>query len=155
LRSPIYAHHDPLIPEEDGEYTFIDQGIQRFEYSLLPHEGSWEDGETAKRAAELNCKPISIIETFHKGSLPQTDSYVNVNGANHVLISAIKKAEDNDDLIIRAYETNKVPAEVEITLPKFYRSFKASFKPSEIKTFRIPKDSEKPIRETNLIEWDE
>jgi alpha-mannosidase len=40
-------------------------------------------------------------------------------------------------------------------LPKFNRSFKASFKPSEIKTFRIPKDSEKPVRETNLIEWDE
>jgi alpha-mannosidase len=155
LRSPIYAHHDPLVPEEDGEYTFIDQGIQRFEYSLLPHEGSWEDAETVKRAAELNCKPIAIIETFHKGSLPQTDSYVNISGANHVLVSAIKKAEDNEDLIIRAYETNKVAAEVEITLPKFNRSFKASFKPSEIKTFRIPKDSENLVRETNLIEWDE
>lgn len=154
LRSPIYAHHDPLVPEEDGEYTFIDQGIQRFEYSLLPHEGSWEQAETLKRAMELNCKPISIIETFHKGSLPQTDSYVKVTAEN-VLVSAIKKAEDNEDLIIRLFETSKLKTETEIYLPKFNRSFKVAFGPSEIKTFRIPKDEDKPITETNLIEWDE
>jgi alpha-mannosidase len=69
LRSPIYAHHDPLVPEEDRYYSFIDQGIQRFTYSLLPHEGNWETAGTVKRAAELNLlallKPIIKVH-FHK-----------------------------------------------------------------------------------------
>ncbi|MCL6446366.1 MAG: hypothetical protein K6T83_23450, partial [Alicyclobacillus sp.] len=41
LRSPIYAHHDPMVPDPDGEYAFIDHGIQRFTYALVPHAGSW------------------------------------------------------------------------------------------------------------------
>lgn len=154
LRSPIYAHHIPYEPDPNGEYSFIDQGIQRFSYSLLPHEGTWVDAETVKRAAELNCKPIALAETYHEGPLPQTDSYVDCNQPN-VIVSAIKKAEDNDDLIVRCYETAKKATTAEITLPKWNRTIKASFKPSEIKTFRIPKHQDQPIRETNLLEWDE
>lgn len=154
LRSPIYAHHDPLVPEEEGYYTFIDQGVQKFNYSLVPHEGSWEAAEIPRRAAELNSKPVAVIESYHEGSLPQSSSYVKVN-RNNIIVSAIKKAEDSDDLIVRCYETNAQPTDAEIELPTFERTIKTSFKPSEIKTFRVPKDSSKPINETNLIEWDE
>ena len=68
LRSPIYAHHVRYVPEADGNYSFIDQGIQHFNYSLLPHEGTWEQAGTARRAAELNCKPVAVIETSTKAS---------------------------------------------------------------------------------------
>jgi hypothetical protein len=27
LRSPIYAHHDPFVPQPDESYAFVDQGI--------------------------------------------------------------------------------------------------------------------------------
>ena len=39
LRSPIYAHHDPFVPQPDESYSFVDQGIQRFTYACLPHSG--------------------------------------------------------------------------------------------------------------------
>ncbi|MFS0613449.1 alpha-mannosidase [Lederbergia ruris] len=152
LRSPIYAHHDPIKPEENGHYTFIDQGIQNFTYSLLPHEGNWETAGTVQRAAELNQKPISIIETYHKGSLPQKDSYLSVDAEN-VVVTVMKKAEDNDDIIIRAYETTNIETETKIELPKWNRTITTKFKPSEIKTFRIPSDESKPVEETNLLEW--
>ncbi|MEH7380563.1 glycoside hydrolase family 38 C-terminal domain-containing protein [Bacillus sp. JJ1533] len=154
LRSPIYAHHDPLVPSQDGHYTFIDQGYQRFTYSLLPHKGNWETAGTVRRAAELNQRPISIIETYHKGSLPQKDSFLSVDVEN-IIISAVKKAEDNDDLIVRAYETTNDATTAVISLPKWNRTITAEFKPSEIKTFRIPKDESLPIVETNLLEWEE
>ncbi|MGG3468215.1 glycoside hydrolase family 38 C-terminal domain-containing protein [Neobacillus pocheonensis] len=153
LRSPIYAHHDPTVPIDSGHYTFIDQGVQKFSYSLLPHQGNWETAGTVKRATELNQKPISIIETYHKGSLPQIDSYLTVDEDN-VIVSVVKKAEDNDDLIIRAYETANEETTAVIDLPKWNRTIKAEFKPSEIKTFRIPKDSSEPIIESNLLEWE-
>ncbi|WP_078431895.1 alpha-mannosidase [Metabacillus halosaccharovorans] len=153
LRSPIYAHHDPLIPDPDGHYSFIDQGIQQFRYTLLPHEDSWEEAQTVKHAAVLNQRPVALIETYHKGSLPQKDSYVAIEQDN-VIISAMKQAEDNDDIIIRCYETNRVATEATIRLPKWDRIITASFQPCEIKTFRIPKDTSKPVMETNLLEWE-
>lgn len=152
LRSPIYAHHDPAVPDEDGCYSFIDQGIQRFTYSLLPHSDSWETAGTVKRAAELNQKPVTLIETYHEGPLPQKDSFLTVDQDN-VIVTVLKKAEDSDDLIIRCVETNNWATSARIELPKWNRVIEADFKPCEIKTFLVPKDSAQPIVETNLLEW--
>lgn len=155
LRSPIYAHHDPMIPNPEGQYTYIDQGIQRFTYSLLPHAGSWETAGTVKRAAELNQRPVTVIETFHPdGTLPQTDAFVSVDVEN-VLVSVVKQAEESDALILRAYETNKDATRATIRLPKWNRTIETHFGPCEIKTFRVPRDESEPIVETNLLEWTE
>ncbi len=154
LRSPIYAHHDPYVPTPEGRYTYMDQGVQKFTYTLLPHEGGWEQGLTVKRAAELNQKPIALLETYHEGPLPQTDSFLSVDKEN-VIVSVVKLAEDNDDLIVRAYETNRVQTTATITLPKWNRVIEAKFAPCEIKTFRVPADASKPVVETNLLEWTE
>ena len=34
LRSPIYAHHVPYQPDDEHEYTFLDQGRQSFTYAI-------------------------------------------------------------------------------------------------------------------------
>ncbi len=153
LRSPIYAHHVPYEPDPHGEYAFIDQGIQRFSYSLLPHEGTWENAGTVHRAAELNAKPVAVIESYHEGPLPLVDSFVEVDRDN-VVVAALKQAEDDDALIVRCYETNKTETTAEIRLPKWARTIRATFRPGEIKTFRVPKDGGQPIVETNLLEWE-
>ncbi|MDQ4076765.1 MAG: glycosyl hydrolase-related protein [Chloroflexota bacterium] len=155
LRSPIYAHHMPIIPDPEAHYSFIDQGVQRFTYSLLPHEGGWEEAGTVRRAAELNQRPITLIETYHpEGTLPQKDSFVSVDQDN-IIVSVLKKAEEGDDLILRAYECNQMATDTTIRLPKWCRTIEAHFGPCEIKTFRIPRDREQPVVETNLLEWEE
>src|SRR5262249_7341872 len=115
LRSPIYAHHDPKVPEPDGHYSFQDQGIQQFNYTLLPHAGSWERAATVKAAWELNQKPVALNATFHAGKLPQTDSYLNVDAEN-VIVSVVKQAEDNTDLVLRCYETGGIATQATIQL---------------------------------------
>ena len=75
LRSPIYAHHDPFVPLPDESYSFVDQGIQRFTYALLPHTGGWETAGTVRQAAEINQRPIVVMETYHEGPLSKKDSY--------------------------------------------------------------------------------
>ncbi|WP_261301385.1 alpha-mannosidase [Paenibacillus andongensis] len=152
IRSPIYAHHDPVVPEPQGNYSFIDQGIQTFNYRLLPHQGSWEQAGTVKHALELNQRPITIIETYHEGELPQKDSYLTVDKDN-IIVSVVKKAEEGSDLIIRAYETTRETTEATIRLPHFNREITATFGPCEIKTFRVPADPSLSVMETDLIEW--
>jgi alpha-mannosidase len=153
LRSPAYAHHIPAVLAEDRNYAFIDQGIQRFHYTLLPHSDSWEHAGTVRRAAELNQPPIVLFATFHpEGTLSQLDSFLTVEPEN-VIVTVLKQAEDGDGIVLRAFETNGAAARARIHLPKLGRLIEADFDPSEIKTFHIPHDSTRDVRETNLLEW--
>jgi alpha-mannosidase len=152
LRSPAYAHHIPAQPQPGRFYRYIDQGLQTFHYSLLPHCDSWETSKTVERAAELNHKPVALFSTFHSnGSLPLTLSFLSVQSKS-VLVTALKQAEESGDLILRAVETQKIQADCAIHLPLWQRTIQAQFGPAEIKTFRIPKDPALPVIETNLIE---
>lgn len=150
LRSPIYAHHDPAVPQLDGHYSYIDQGIQRFHYTILPHDGSWEYAGTARRAAELNQCPVVLNVTSHPGPLPQSSSFAAIEPDN-LILSVIKQWEDGDDLIIRAYETAKIATNARIRV--LDREFEADFGAAEIKTFRVPRDPAQPVVETNMLEW--
>lgn len=153
LRSPIYAHHVPYEPEPSRHYTFMDQGVQRFTYSLLPHSGTWDQSDVVQRALELNQPPVVLLESCHPGPLPQKDSYLSVDQDN-VVVTAIKRAEEDHDLILRCLETSGNATAATIRLPRWNRTIEAHFGPSEIKTFRVSVDELVPVRETNLVEWD-
>ncbi len=154
LRSPIYAHHDPFVPQPDGDYSFTDQGTQRFSYILLPHERTWRQTGTVRLAAELNQPPIALADTYHPGPLPQKASYLSVEQEN-IVLGSMKKAEDNDDAILRFYETQGCATQARIFLPGWDRQIETEFRPGEIKTFRIPQDSTLPVVETNMIELEQ
>jgi alpha-mannosidase len=149
LRSPIYAHHDPYVPEPDGHYSFMDQGIQYFTYVLAPHAGDWRAGAAIRRAAELNQPAFAMLETFHAGPLPQVNSFASVD-AESVVLSVLKQSEDGSALIARLYETAGTTVDTRLSLPVWNRTIPLSFTPYEIKTVRIHSDSE--ATEVNLLE---
>ena len=106
LRSP--THPDPLS----------DQGEHEFTYSLLPHAGDHVTGEVIQRAYELNV-PLRVTPVApHTGAAPATASLLRVNEPN-IIVEAVKKAEENDDLVIRMYESTgaSTRATVRIRLP--------------------------------------
>ena len=152
LNNSVYAHHDPAKLNPKLEYTYVDHGIQSFTYAMLPHEGSWKNSDIIRVAQELNQRPSIIIETYHKGGLPQVNSFVSVNN-KQVIVSVVKEAEDKDGVIIRAYETLKQPVDVEISLLFLERMISLHFEPCEIKTLKIPYNKVKDVFETNMIEW--
>jgi alpha-mannosidase len=151
LRSPIYAHHVPAQPDPEQEYEFMDQGIQRFTYALLPHPGSWERAGTVQRALELNQPPLTVVESYHDGRLPQRNSFIDVDQST-IVVCALKKAEDGGGYILRCRETIKKSTVALIKLPHWGREIRSSFGPCEIKTFYIPADGDRPVVETDLIE---
>jgi alpha-mannosidase len=94
-----------------------------------------------------------LIECFHEGLLPATQSYLTVTGADNVIVSVLKRAEANDGtVILRAYEIAGEAAEVTIDLPFLGRSLPATFTPYEIKSLRLPADGSPT--EVDLLEWD-
>jgi len=153
LRSPAFAHHVPKELDENEDYSIIDQGVQVLEYSLYPHKGKWEASDLEAYSHILNQPPISIIETYHEGTLPQKNCFVEISEKN-IILSALKKAEDSEDLILRLYEAHKIKTDVVVKVNLLNREISLSFSPNEIKTICIPKNHESPIREVNLLEFD-
>lgn len=152
LRSPAYANHEPYELEEGLEYIYLDQGSQTFTYGLYPHDGSWEDAETVKRSRELNIKAPAIFETYHKGELPQSRSFLEISQPN-IILTVLKEAEDESgDKIIRLYETAGRKTEAVISFHTKNREIKVSFTPFEIKTLRITGKDFGKVKETNMLE---
>ncbi len=154
LRSPAYAHHIPAELKSEKVYTYIDQGIQEFNYTMLPHEGSWEEARVVRQAQALNQRPFALFATFHpEGMLPLSDSFLLAEPDN-IMVTVLKHAEDGQAFIVRAYETNGWATQGRIELPKWGRTIQASFAPGEIKTFWVPRDPALPVKEVNLLEWE-
>lgn len=137
--------------------TQADIELHEFTYSLYPHVGGWREGGTVKEAYKLNNPFFSVVRTAQKGSLPVNYSLASVDKVN-IIIEVIKKAEDDDDMIIRLYEcyNRRTTATVLLGVNANYviecdlmenkisnlvvknnKSFTFEIKPYEIKTFKI------------------
>jgi alpha-mannosidase len=153
LRSPAYAWHTPRPLPEDGDYEVMDQGVQRFTYRLLPHAGDWRTAGTVRAAAELDQQPVALLESYHDAALPRRRSFAAVRDADNVLVTVVKRAEENvDAFVVRGYETAGVAATATIDLPFLDRTITAEFGPHEIKTLLVPRHPAMPVVETDLLE---
>ena len=80
-----------------------DMGHHHFHYALYPHAGTWKDALTVRHGYEYNYPLTAVVTTAHAGSLPAEHSFASVEPEN-VVLTAVKKAEDANGLIFRAYE---------------------------------------------------
>lgn len=85
-----------LVPDDTA-----DQGEHVFTYALLPHQGDWFEGGAAKEAWALNA-PLTAAVTAAQ-SKPWSLLTLSAE-ADHVMIDAVKKAEDHDGLMVRLHE---------------------------------------------------
>ncbi|WP_156158002.1 alpha-mannosidase [Gordoniibacillus kamchatkensis] len=150
-RGAIFADHYGM---RDEWCEFMDQGIQEFGYGLVPHYGHLRDSGVCHKAQQFNVPPIHIVETYHRGTLPQTLTGIRISAEN-VTVTVFKKAEEGSDYILRCYEAAGMECEAMLELPLLNRKWTARFGRSEIKTFRIPEDTEQDIAEVNLLEMPE
>ena len=77
-----------------------DREVHRFTYSIYPHAGSVDTSDVVNQGYSLNL-PLYCVsgKAAHDSySLVSTDK-------DNVIIETVKKAEDSDDVVIRAYET--------------------------------------------------
>jgi alpha-mannosidase len=149
-RGPVYAHHQPAKLKPDGEYVWQDQGIQTFRMLLVPHKGSWQSAGVVRLAEEFTAPVPVIFQGIHGGARPQSASFLSVD-APDIVVTALKKAEDGNDLILRCYETDGRTTSASLELALLRRKWKGDFRPFEIKTLRIPLDGG-AIREVNFLE---
>ena len=128
----------------------MDQGIQTFRLILVPHKGNWQHSNLVRIAEEMMAPCVPIYQGIHKGNLPKSGSFLSVDAAN-IIVSAVKQAENGDDLILRCVETNGMAASANLDLVFAKRKWSGHFRPYEIKTLRMNFKSGN-IKEVNLLE---
>jgi alpha-mannosidase len=87
-----------------------DQGRHEILYAIAGHKGSWIDGKTSWQAARLNQPLRAFFTPSHPGSMGKTFSLLSTN-SDQVQITAIKKAEDTDEVVLRVKELTGQPAQ--------------------------------------------
>ncbi len=105
-----------LLRSPEWPDPHADEGHHEFTYSMYPHGGNWQDSLAVRRGYELNYKLISAPAARHEGKLPPEHSFVQISPDN-VIVTALKKAEDNSEIVLRFYEWAGKEADVKIHLP--------------------------------------
>lgn len=112
VRSPVFAHHDPIVLEEGASYDFMDQGEQRFVVRVHADHGLTRQ-KAATLADEL-CKPIvSTPHVARRGTGEWRGQWLAVDpGTTNVM--ALKLAETSDDLVLRCVELDGIVGDVAV-----------------------------------------
>src|SRR5437588_6912280 len=105
-----------LLRSPEWPDPHADEGEHEFTYSMYPHVGTWRDAETVRRGLELNYRLLPVAVEKHEGALPATYSFVQLE-PNNVVLTAMKKAEDDDALVLRFYEWAGKEGDVRVQLP--------------------------------------
>ncbi|MGO4734338.1 alpha-mannosidase [Paenibacillus sp. 2KB_22] len=141
----------PKWPDEHA-----DQGNHEFTYSFLPHQGDWRQAAVVRRAMELN-HPVEVVAVSpSSGHLPSEHAWVQFH-SEHVILDAIKPAEDGSGTVLRFYESSGgretvhvewVKREIKASVINLLEdeihplacpngTFELTFKPYEIKSVKL------------------
>jgi len=86
-----------------ADQTTQDWGHHEFVYGLASHAGNWTQGKTDWQAQRLNAPLIAFQSAHHPGTLGKTFSFLHID-SDHVFVTAVKKAEESGDIIVRLVE---------------------------------------------------
>jgi len=100
----------PLVPTPDA----LELKDYKFEYALQHHDGDWKQAESYKHGQEFHHLPLAV-QTTSEGDLPQEFSFLELKPSN-LILSALKKAEDSNEVILRFFETKGENTMAEVKL---------------------------------------
>lgn len=132
-----------------------DQGAHRFTYALLPHASPFDAAEIVQEAYELNQPCAAVRPDGAPGTLASL-AFCTVSRPN-IVVEAIKKAEADNAIVLRCYESARSRCTAEFTFARSLRraetcnlmeeggaalkvqddSVTVAFRPFEIKTIKI------------------
>ncbi|MFD1733200.1 glycoside hydrolase family 38 C-terminal domain-containing protein [Deinococcus malanensis] len=139
-RSPVYAHHDPATLEPAVAYAHLDQGAQRSRWALVPHTGDWRAAHMPEQAAVLNQPAVFTREYVHAGSWPASHSDLHLQDLPTVQVSALKQAEDSEDIIVRLHEWGGKAAQGQLLVRG--HAIDVELRPQQVLSLRLAADGQ-------------
>ncbi|MCL2494135.1 MAG: hypothetical protein FWE98_00580 [Oscillospiraceae bacterium] len=101
--------HTPAKPYRwESSQHLMDQGLNRFAFGIYPHCEGWQNGTQAVAAA-FNQPMQAFVTESHPGALGSEYSFGALSD-HSVILRAIKKAENSNNLVARFNEGSGKPA---------------------------------------------
>jgi len=149
LRSPAYSAHHPLQLAKDRYLPRIDQGERLFKFWINADKAGKRLDAVDREALAHNEKPFAL--SFYPSGEGSKPKPLAILSDPVVQITAIKKAQTGNDLIIRLFEPTGRKRTTTVTLPTIPKKIKLELDPFEIKTLKINPATGKWV-EVSLIE---
>ncbi len=92
-----------------------DQGRHTAWTALLPHRGGWKEARLWREGYEFNTPFEVKVTDQHKGKLPASASFMKIDNPD-VYLGALKRAEDDDGLVLRLIEAKGTTTSARVTL---------------------------------------
>ena len=96
-----------------------DEGKHYFTYSLMPHTDDFRRAGVIEESYALNQPLWESVIGANRGELAERCSFVSADKPNAV-ITAVKKAEADDGLIVRFYDAYDCKSDVTVSVPAAY-----------------------------------
>lgn len=116
----ITRHGKPFVRQlpPAGKYVF--------RYSLSSGKGDWRAARSFRSGMELNNSllPVSPADDLSPKALPPSQALLSLEGGN-LVVSALKKAETGDALVLRVYDTAGSAANTSVRVLGEPRRFRA------------------------------
>jgi len=126
ILQPILISSRRSCHGEGNEY--LQTGDHTFSFSLTSHKPDWENRFRPGMEANDKLRAVFQPEPYSEASLPEELSFFSVDQDN-LLISTVKKSEDEDAAVIRVYNISGKETEVRI---KGFKNFSQAGKVSLI-----------------------
>lgn len=118
---------------EGNEY--LQHGDHSAHFSLTSHQTGWQNGYRFGVGANETLHAVFAPTAFADAKLPQVHSFFNIASEN-VVISAIKKCEDDETLVVRLYNLSGKAETVDLA---------PSIKPIEIIRLNLIEEEQKKV----------
>jgi len=103
-----------LLRSPKAPDPICDMKEHRFTYVVMPHYDSLIHSDTVAAAYALNA-PLRAVELDkHEGARVEAPRLISID-TRHLIVEAVKKAEDNGDLIVRLYECHNSRGNAELS----------------------------------------
>jgi len=98
-------------------------GKLKFKYYIHPHRGKWQNSVVYREAERFNYPLVATMSGGgNRGDLPGEYSFMEIKG-NNLILSAFKKAEDSDAIVLRVFNPSERNLQGEV---KFYKKIKTA-----------------------------
>ncbi|MCB9260696.1 MAG: alpha-mannosidase [Ignavibacteriales bacterium] len=111
ILQPILLASRKSCHGEGNEY--LQTGDHHYSFSLTSHKSDWINGNSFGKEANEKLFVVVNPKQFKDAFLPEVKSFFSINKKN-VIISTIKKAEDDNSTIVRFYDIEGKDTNVEL-----------------------------------------
>ena len=94
-----------------------DAGFHEFDYSIISHKGDFRAANIEKRGREVN-NPLAVHELAYsgEGEFGLSHSFMELDATENVIVTAIKKADRDDSIIVRLAETGGMEGRASVSI---------------------------------------